>query len=558
MIFFLVLLSFFTYFLPVGFSDSPPRPETPPETKPEPRPLVEPHRISIPIREEVKILRAERRSKMPYLEKGYVKETINSKLIKARETFAQKENKTLRDLIERAMQVYTPAKAAHERISLSRRRILVAGRELLPGGEFNFELKKGSLSGDAYQGRDDHFLFRVPVFRGGILWNTLLQERAQYRAAKKEYDATVNQMEMELSNAYFEFSRAREVYQTKKNLAEKAEKQHNFSKKKFEQGLISEIEHLNVESMAGQLQYDVETAKQELELAKLELGRFLGVEDINELAIAPLYDRDRLVKELGTTGGGKEVPVTQELLLGKSLEEFADLAYRNRPELQVEAAKLRAARLAEKISWGGFLPRMDLTMEFGKLGEAFTRNSLHPSLRREWRLGFELSDNFLGNKTKYTFEDDQNAPSVSQFQQGTGSRLKKRGMTVGFFDGLQAYAEVKEAEVKKLEQVIELEKKEQEVIREVKEAYYDYQKAKIQVESSLKRNQYRERLLKLAEARLEKAEIEISEYLQAELDLAEERARLDRALADLFKARAKLNRAIGIPTFLPVEERYGL
>jgi len=106
--------------------------------------------------------------------------------------------------------------------------------------------------------------------------------------------------------------------------------------------------------------------------------------------------------------------------------------------------------------------------------------------------------------------------------------------------------------------VIELEKKEREVIREVKEAYFDYHKARIQVESSLKRNQFRHKLAELAKIRLGKTEIEISEYLQAEIDLAEERKKLHGALADLFKARSRLNRSIGIRDFLPMEERYDL
>ncbi len=547
MVFFLILLFASILFPPLGFSEPASAPKSSSETK-----------VSIPVGEEVKILRRERRNKMPYLDKGFVKETIHKKSIQWKAEFEQKEDKTLNDLIERALAIYTPAKAAKQRISLGRRRMLVAARELLPGGEFSYELKKGSLSADAFGGENWHVLFRIPVFRGGILWNTLLQERAQYQAAKKEYDAVVSQMEMELSNAYFEFNRAREGHETRQALAQRTEKQHLISKKKFEQHLISEIEYLNVESMAGQLQYEVETAKQELELAKLELRRFLGVDDRDELAIAPLYDREHLVASETLTGGEKREPAPAVLLSGKTLDELTDLAYQKRPELQVEAAKMRAARLEEQISRGAFGPRFDLTLEFGELGEAFIRNSEDPPRRQEWRLGFELSGNVLGNKTRYTFEDDQNAPSVTQFQQGTGSRVKRKGVTLGFLDGLGDYVETKEAEVQKLEQVIELEKKEQEVIREVKEAYFDHQKARIQVESSLKRNQYRERLAQLAEARLEKAEIEISEYLQAELDLAEERVRLDRALADLFKARSKLNRAIGIPNFLPMEEKYGL
>ena len=204
------------------------------------------------------------------------------------------------------------------------------------------------------------------------------------------------------------------------------------------------------------------------------------------------------------------------------------------------------------------MPRADLTMEFGELGEAFIRNSTNSPHQPEWRLLFEVSNNFFGNKAKFTYDNDENAPSVTQFQQGTGSQSTHRKMELGFFDGLEDYAELKEAQVKKLEQVIELEKKEQEVIREVKEAYFDYHKAEVQVASSVKRNQYRQKLVALAKLRLEKAEIEISEYLQAELELSEERERLHQGLADYFKAKSKLNRAIGIRDFLPIEESYAL
>ena len=159
---------------------------------------------------------------------------------------------------------------------------------------------------------------------------------------------------------------------------------------------------------------------------------------------------------------------------------------------------------------------------------------------------------------KYLHDHQQSAPSVTQFLQGTGSLVKKDRMEMGILNGLQDYAELKEVEVKKLERVVELEKKEREVIREVKEAYFDYQKARIQVESSLKRNQYRQRLAELSKIRLSKAEIEISEYLQAAIDLAEERKKLHGALADLYKAKSKLNRSIGIRDFLPMEDKYGI
>src|SRR3989338_647004 len=155
---------------------------------------------AIPVREEVKILRAQRRQKMPYLDKSYIDEAINPDAIRTKQEFVEKRQKNLLEVIDRAVEVYTPAKAAKERITLGKRRILVAARELLPGGSFNFDIRRGQLSGDAFKGDDYHLSFRVPVFRGGILWNTLLKERAEYRAAKKEYDAVINELVEEVSS----------------------------------------------------------------------------------------------------------------------------------------------------------------------------------------------------------------------------------------------------------------------------------------------------------------------------------------------------------------------
>ena len=523
----------------------------------EPQIHVESSNYAFPVGEEVKILRAERKKKMPYLDRRYVKETINKRTVKEKEKFAEKKGKNLDEVIERAVEISTPVKAARERITLAKRRRMAALRELFPSGDLNFEIRNGSLSRDAFTGKDYHLAFRMPVFRGGALWNAYLQERAQYQAAKKEYDAVLNELVDEVGKAYFEYNRAREVYEDKKQLSERAKKQQEVSKQKFDQSLISEIEYLNVDSMSGQLQYETETAEQELELAKLELQRYLDLDSTTPIDVESVYNVDTLIKQADPRAAKPEQAIAEQPDLAHSLDEFIDLAYQNRPELQVQAARLRASRLEELVSRAPFLPRLDVTMEFGELGEAFTRFADHPSTNPEWRFAFELSQNFFGNKAKFGFDNDENAPSVAQFQQGAGSQVTKRHMELGFLNGLQDYVSLKEAQVKKLEQVIELEKKEREMIREVKEAYFDYRKAKIQVASSLKRNQYRYRLVELAKIRLSKAEIEISEYLQAELDLSEERKKLHGALADLYKAKSKLNRSIGIRNFLPVGEQYG-
>ena len=165
----------------------------------------------------------------------------------------------------------------------------------------------------------------------------------------------------------------------------------------------------------------------------------------------------------------------------------------------------------------------------------------------------EMDWNVGGNKVNYTYSKDHKAPSITQFDQASGSYLRKNGMTFGVLDGLDAFVNVKQAEVDKLNQVVELEKAEKQVLQDVKQAYYDYQKSVIQVNSTVKRLEYRKRLREFAEHRLSKKEIELSEYLQAESDLVRERAELHKALKEYFSAKAALNHAVGIQNYFNMD-----
>jgi outer membrane protein TolC len=165
----------------------------------------------------------------------------------------------------------------------------------------------------------------------------------------------------------------------------------------------------------------------------------------------------------------------------------------------------------------------------------------------------ELTWNAGGNKLNYTYENLRTAPSVTSFQDQAGTVIRRNTFSVGVLEGLDAFVKIKEAEVAKLDQVIELENAEKEVIHDVKQAYFDYQKAMIQLQSTSKRADYRKRLTRLARHRLSKNEIEVSEYLEAEIDYLREKTELYRAIKDYLTAKAELNRAVGVREFLPIE-----
>ena len=521
------------------------------------------------VAQQVEAMRAERIQEMPYLDRVYIRTNITPLKIEQKEEFLSGGAKDLEDLISRAQSVHTQARAAHEDITLYNRRVLLALRKLFPEASLNFNNREGVLSSNTFKGDDWHVTLKQPIFNGGVLWNTFLQEKANLEAKKKQYDKTLAELVWDVSKAYFEYQRALQTSEEHRVVVEKMKRFSEMSEEKFKEKIISEIEHLNVQSLYSQMQFDLESANQELEIAKLDMQKYLDLSVNDSVSIAKTYNLDDVVQgqaiPAGSAVGAKSVP---DVFKGEGkapeLSKLIDLSYGHRSELQVEAAKLQATRLGERIRWGEFLPKANLTYQFGALGEAYRdpvaalasvtgggvgmRND--PQLKKEWQLMLEMNWNVGGNKVNYTYSRDYKAPSITQFDQASGSILRKNGVTFGVLDGLDAFVNVKQAEVDKLNQVVELEKAEKQVLQDVKQAYYDFQKSVIQVNSTAKRLEYRRRLRDFAEHRLSKKEIELSEYLQAESDLVREKAELHKALKDYFSARAALNHAVGIQDFL--------
>ncbi|HNX68143.1 MAG TPA: TolC family protein [Candidatus Omnitrophota bacterium] len=530
------------------------------------------------VEEQVEALRQERISEMPYLDRVYIRASITPLKIQKKEEFLQSGPKDLRDLIIRAKSVHTQAKAMHENIALYNRRMLYALRKLFPEMTANMNGREGNLSGNTFVGKDWHLSLRQPVFDGGILWNTFLQEKSGLEAARKQYDKTISELVFDLSKAYFEYQRTLQTVEEHKRAVQDMKRFAEMSEEKFKQKLISEIEQLNVQSSYSQMQFDLEASEQELEIAKLDMQKHLDLSVNDNVTLQRVYDKADLVAAQGGTGAlppvpdasSKDlVPVFKDEIKAPELVRLIDLSYANRPELQIEAARLQATRLGERIRWGEFLPKAFLTGEWGALGEAYryqgytsansnVDNYDEPALKKEWRLLLEMNWNLGGNKVNYTYENDHKAPSITQYLYGQGTHITKNGVTIGVLDGLDAFINVKQAEVEKLNQVVELEKAEKQVLQDVKQAYYDYQKAVIQVRSTVKRMQYRERLRDFSKHRLSRKEIEISEYMQTEADLVREQSELHRALKDYFTAKAAMNHAVGIQDFLGIESPHRL
>ncbi|HNV86572.1 MAG TPA: TolC family protein [Candidatus Omnitrophota bacterium] len=509
--------------------------------------------------DKVHRLRREEKEKFQELTDGFIKKIITEETVMAKEQFLSGGPRNLDECVRRAIDTSVSAKMAKERVKLAKQRIIKALRDLFSSVNLELETRHGSLSTQAFTGNSYHVQFKQPVFHGGSLWHTYQKEDATLHSAEAEYNKVTEDLVQKVSEAYFDSLRAAQVLEDKREILKLADEIFGMNKQKWAQGLISEIEYLNVESRQSQIAHDVEKAKEDYELVFLELQKHLNLALNERIDLTSFYDYDEVMNQArehaeeerkGETGAPSKDAVDVE----QPVEHYLQMAYDHRPDLKQEVNRLRANIMAKRVAVGKLLPQADLVMKFGELGESYTDIVKHPAHNPEWECGVELTWNLGGSTMKYNYDHDQKAPSVSQYQGGEGTTTTKNSFTVALLDNLEDVYRVKEAEIEILDQFVKLEETEREMIREVKEAYFNFRRAEIQLSSEIKQILYRERLAKLSKHKLDIHEIEASEYLQSELELVDEKEKFHKAMSDYYVARAGLNRAVGVQGLLPIEK----
>ncbi|MBN1492720.1 MAG: TolC family protein [Candidatus Omnitrophica bacterium] len=484
-------------------------------------------------------------------------EIRGDEVLKAAPTF-----KTLKLCIMEATENHLPIEIAKEKVLMYRRKIRKAYRDLFPAVSGVISDKEYNVKeeADTREETDEvKMIVRQPIYQGGSLWNKVREEEANLRTAMAEYNKIFADLALEVSTAYFNLSKARTMLSYREDLFEKSNYSLSLSEEKFAANLISEIEHLNVQSQQSQLNHNLQQGREDIELAMLEIQKAMNIDldvNIDVYLLDNYFDlmgvKDELMEQ-DNDGHAKSETIDE-----KKISELINMAYENRPEFVIGENKVRAKKYAEKVEKGKWLPQVSLFFELGR-NRSYYRTQEADVAPRRWNDlyhgGIECSWNFFGSNARYFYDNTQTPPSPSAYKGNSqGTRTITNTFAVGLLDGLEQFSTTKEAEIATKEAILEFQLSEKDMVSEVKESFYNYNRAKIQMRSILKKIEYREKLVELAKHRSEINEIQISEYLQSEIDLVEERNTLYQAMIDYFIARASLNKAIGVSNFFDIEK----
>ena len=435
-------------------------------------------------------------------------------------------------IVDIALENNLAADIAKEEIELSELKIREARRALYPSASLNYMETTGKTTGTTQDFTDKEYKikFEHPLYYGWRLKYAVNQAMSNMEASKKNYEKVLQDLKLNVETAFYSYIVKSINLKEQRELLKDTEGIFDMAKKRFDLGLSTKTEFLQVHSQIRQIAYQVSSSENELDMAKLTLAQAMNIGDPENM------DDVLIIDEL-TYLGAIEVDVT--------LKQCMDLAFNYRPDFKAKKHMVDFNDYGRKIARSKDQFKVDLSGSYGKSGGAFETETL--DLGEDWYFGLKVTKPLGGNTVSAAYTEDQTSEKHGQ---STRTESVSQSAEMGILDNLQSFSEKKSASIGFKKSKEELEKLKDEIIIEIKDAYYGYKKGLTQARANLNKVRYREEELKVAFARAELDEMPYSALIQARISLTDEKSFYIEAVGSLYQSLAKLNSATGYSLFL--------
>jgi len=426
------------------------------------------------------------------------------------------------------------AKTAKQEVKLAMLKKRDAFRALFP----NAKLKVSHTVGDVFE--DISFteeLYGIegehPLYQGGRIMNAYKQSKVNVELAEARYNKIEHELNYKVAEAYHNIITAIMNIRLQNQLLKEAEPILKLAEKRHAAGLSTKLEILNVQSRYNQIQFQIATAERDLALGRFKLQQAMGLDISND---------DVDVSEVDTEMSFKIIDV--------NLYECLEAAANNQPDIIVNKLLVESNEYGEKIAKGKQSLRIDLTGFYGK-GDSYY-DTEPKNLETNWNVGVKVSKPFWFATPSYSFTKDKTSLQVGQNDR-TGSTVNAGELALYDKDALAMASEIEESKVNKQKAENDLIDTRRQTALSVKEAYYNYQEAVIQVKNSLEKVSFYEETVKVAKVQSELNEALQSQLLESLIQLVDEKSVYIKALSDYNLAIIKLNNAVGIRDYFKVD-----
>lgn len=441
----------------------------------------------------------------------------------------------INEAVDLALENHMAAKIAQEEIELSRLKIREARRALYPAASINYLETTGKTTGTTQDFTDKEYKmkFEYPLYYGWRLRYAVEQATSNMKASTFNYDKVLQDMRLEVETAFYSYVAARMNLKLHRSLLEEAGRIFSIAKKRFDAGLSTKAEYIQVESQFKQINYQIVSSENEVTITKLNLMQAMNV-----------GDSEKIIDKIDKYQEKDLEPVNVDI----ALDDCVNLALKSRPDLKAKEYSLEANDYERKIVESKNQLRVDLTGTYGKSGGAYESEAL--TLGPDWYLGVKVTKPLGGNTISTAVTKEKTSQKHGQ---STRTESMSKSVEMGLLNNLQQFSEEKSAEIGYKKAMDEVQQARDNIVKEVKDTYLNYKKGLSQISSNLNKIKYREEELKIAKARAGLNEISLSEFMQANMNFIDEKGYYIEALGSLYQSLAKLNRATGYVLFVDDE-----
>jgi outer membrane protein TolC len=441
----------------------------------------------------------------------------------------------LKDFLNVGLANHLPLRVAEEEARVANVRYLEAMRNLLPAVTGKYSESEGTLIEDPLSASDDTKFkrrevgveFGIPLFHSGRNYFNFRSASAQKTVAQENVRKVRGEIIFEITRAYYNLIRSQRAVKARRELSQRSDKVIELARKKKQLGLITQADYLGADSLYSQGAYRLLSDEKDLEIARLKMTGLINItETLPEILTDP----------------ADAVNVQNLVELAVPPESLIATAFEHRPEMRVAEYTATAQKYNYNAAWAQNLLKVDGTYFTGNAGGAFESDPL--VMRNSWNAGVQASLYFGGSSLHGAMTDEH---SVPDFSETTASDVQGKTASVNLFDSLKSAGDARQARAGRDRARHEFEQARRDVQVDVREAYYNIQKGKIQIRGARAELDYREKELDITHQKERMNLVEPKDTLAAENAFGEAVANYEEALSFYQISLAGLERAVGVP-----------
>ncbi|MFA6321395.1 MAG: TolC family protein [Candidatus Omnitrophota bacterium] len=443
---------------------------------------------------------------------------------------------TLKECIDIAVRNHLPLQIAQKSVKLAEMRVFESRRNMLPSATLDYQQYHGRVNGLMYYGRKQTIEGQQPIFRGGELLYTMKQSEVNLSITKNDYGRIRNDLVLTVKKAYYTLAKAKTNLKMQEDLYKEVWKSVDMVEKQAAANVISKIETMNVQSQASQIRYQLASAGGDVDIAELILKQAMNVDPKEEFSINESLEFKKIAVDY---------------------EKALSIAMVNRPEMKINSLMIDYYNYGKGIAKAKFWPKVDLLGSWGLAKEEYAsqdeaggadllNGEPDRKLEQQWYAGLKVGVPFWGSSGEYSLTKEQWVPVVSAYQ---GTEATTMELKLKILDRLDMISDKSLAEIDFDKARQELTKVKQDLILEVKESCFNYQKALIQTETAENKIKYQTSDLELVKLRRGLDEVTDSNVIESMIKLSQEKFGLLQALSDCHVSIAAINKAIGIEDY---------